>query len=702
MSRRPTAFALAALAATLFLAACGGSPPVPPAPTLTLTGVTPAIALPGETVSLAGSAFEAGQAVTFDGVPATVSSVAADGTGMAVVVPDVGGYPRIEVDEVALERALFVGHAYAGPLTLDGIQAELDALPEGATLRVGPGTYTGTDLALDNRSLYGAGPSSVLQPTVLLQVNARSQGTTVLADLRVEGGDLIVTRGRFTTSAAEPPAAFATVLLTDLALDVGLFVTPNADAIELVLRDSALDAASVQAAADLGRLRIEGSTITAASGFIAQNTHGIVILDAQLTADTGPIVLFSAVGIDVARSDLVAPDGLTVVTQLGPVELDDVTATTDGAIQIQAYGPLTVQGSTLTSTAGAITVFSIGAVSVDDSVLSAGGALTFQAALGEALIDGSTLTASTDLTLGVQGSLALGASNLTAGTGSIQIEGLTGLEVVGSTLTSGASISVFSSLGDLDWRGTSADADGEIMLNSQGRSTIADAGFVSATGGLVVVAQVHGVIERSTIDVETQAVVIVDRGVARVLDTDLTSAAGSVLVDARGAVVVEGGSVTATAGTLVLQSSFAGDVTLRGSAGIAANDVVVSAGALPYAGTNGTVTIVGNGAIEATTSLTVNAPYSDVTLADNGPVVAGGVFTLLAGGSHVTLRDNARLESGADLTVAAPAPGGRITATGNAFVANAGAGTITLDTVAGHLLQSGNVFTGTTSFPNNP
>lgn len=697
MPRRPTVLALAALAATLLLAACGGTAPVP----LTLTGVTPAIALPGETVSLVGSAFAAGQAVTFDGVPAAVASVATDGASMAVVVPDVAGYPRIAVEEVSVERALFVGHAYAGPLTLDGIQVELDALPEGATLRVGPGTYTGTDLALDNRSLYGAGPTTVLQPTVLLQVNARSRGTTVLADLRVEGGDLIVTRGRFTTSAVASPVAFATVLLTDLELDVGLLATPNADGIELVLRDSAVDATSVQAAAGLGRLRIEGSTIAAASGLVAQNAHGILVLDAQLTTETGPIVLFGLAGVEVARSDLVAPDGLTVLTQPGPVTLDDVTATTDGPIQIQATGAFTLGGATLTSTAGAITVFAIGGASIDDSVFTAGDVLTVQAVLGETVIDGSTLTASTDLVLASQGPLALGASTLTAGTGSIQVEGFTGFAVAGSTLTSGASISVLSSLGDLDWRDTSADADGEIMLNSEGRSTIAGAGFASATGGLVVVAQAHAYIEGSTIDVETQAVVVVDRGTVLLLDTDLTSAAGSVVVDARGAVVVEGGSVTATASTLLLRSSFAGDVTLRGSAGIAANEVVVSAGTLPYAGSNGTVTIVANAAIEATTSLTIDSPYSDVTVADNGPVVAG-VLTMFAGRSHLTLRDNARLESGADLTVAAPDPGGRITATGNAFVADAGAGTITLDTVAGQLLQSGNVFTGTTSFPNNP
>jgi hypothetical protein len=698
MRRLPTTLVLVAIAAGLLLAACGS--PITPA-TLALTGVTPQLALPGDTVTLSGSAFATGQAVTFDGVPVTVASVAADGTSMAVVVPDTAGYPVIAVEDVALEDALFVGHAYAGPLTLEGIQAALDPLPEGAALRVGAGAYAGTELTLDNRSLYGAGPSTILQPTTGLLVLARSQTTAVLADLRVEGGDLIVSRGRLTTAAAEPPAGFATVHLADLELDLGALRTPGADFIEVILRDSVVDAANVDGIASHGQLRIERSTVGSGSTIVAQNLHGITVVDAQLTAAAGQLVLNSGDRVEVTRSGLVGPDGVTLGSQVGPLALDEATIAADGPIQLQTAGGLDLQDADLTSVTDAVVIVAQDGVKLSNATLSAGTTLIVQAPSGETRLDGSTLTAATDLQFVSQGAIAIDTTALTATAGSIVLQALTGLDVTDATLTSGATITAQSTLGSLTWRSTAANAVGPMLLFTEGWSRVVASTFASTTGALDVVGGQQLDVTGSTIEVEGQVALVSSRGATSVLDTDVTTAAGTAVVHALGAVVVEGGIVTAPAGAVVLVSHVAGDVTLRGSNGIAADTVLISAGTQTYIGNNGTVTIVGNGPISATTALLVDTPYSDLIVAGNGPIF-GGTVSVAGGRSHVTLRDNERLESGADLTVAAPDPGGRITATGNAFVANAGAGTITLDTVAGALTQSDNVFTGTTSFPNNP
>jgi hypothetical protein len=698
MRRLPTTLVLVAVAAGLLLAACGS--PITPA-TLALTGVTPQVALPGDTVTLSGSAFAAGQAVTFDGVPVTVASVAADGASMAVVVPDTAGYPVIAVEDVALEDALFVGHAYAGPVTLEGIQAALDPLPAGAALRVGAGAYTGTELVLDNRSVYGVGPSTILQPTTGLLVLARSQNTAVLADLRVEGGDLIVSRGRLTTAVTEPPAGFATVLLADLELDLGALRTPGADFIEVILRDSVVDAANVDGIASHGQLRIERSTVGSGSTIVAQNLHGITVVDAQLTAAAGQLVLYGGDRVEVTRSGLVGPDGVTLGSQVGPLALDEVTVAADGPIQLQAAGGLDLRDADLTSVTDAVVIVANDGVTLSDAALSAGTTLVVLAQSGETRLDGSTLTAATDLQLVSQDAVAIDGTALTTTAGSIVLQASTGLDVTDATLTSGVAITAQSTFGSLTWRSTAANAVGPMLLFTEGWSRVVASTFASTTGALDVVGGQQLDVSGSSIDVESQVTLVSTRGATSVLDTDVTTATGTAVVQAVGAVVVEGGSVTTTTGALALVSSSAGDVTLRGSVGIAADTVLISAGAQSYIGNNGTVTIVGNGPISATTTLVVDTPYSDLVVADNGPIF-GGTLSIIGGRSHVTLRDNERLESGTDLTVVASDPGGRITATGNTFIANAGAGTITLDTVAGQLTQSGNVFTGTTSFPNNP
>jgi len=698
MRRLPTTLAPIALAAALVLAACGAPPPTPIA--LTLTGVSPQVALPGETVTLSGSGFADGQPVTFDGVPVTVVDVAEDGASMAVVVLQTAGYPVIAVEDVALADALFVGHAYAGPFTLAGIQAALDPLPEGAALRVGAGDYPGSELTVDNRALYGAGESTVLQPTVGIAVLARSRNASVLADLRVEGGELAVSRGRLATAAAEASLGFATALLTDLDLDLDTLRTPGADFVEVVLRDSAVTATGMEATAELGRLRIERSTIAAPTGIVVQNLHGIAIEDAQLTATAGPLVLFGGAGIEITRSALVGQDGLTARGQPGPLALEDVTVATDGPIQLLGFAGLNVTGTTLTSASDAIAIQAFGGAALRDSSLSADTALTLDVRYGETLVEGSTLAAGTDLQLVAEGATAIGTSSLMSSTGSVTIVTVTDLDVADSTLASGAAIMVQTSFGDIAWRSTVANAQGMIALTNDGSLLVAGGAFASTADGLYLYATGHLVVDGTTIDAAGEVRVLAEGGTASVLDAVVTTTAASMVVNG-GAVVVEGGSVSAAAGALSLASTRAGDITLRDSAGITADAVVINAGAASLSGNNGTVTIVANGPISATTTLVVDTPFSDLVVADNGPIY-GGTLTVIGGRSHVTLSDNERVESGADLTVAAPDPGGRITATGNTFVADAGAGTITLDTVAGQLTQSGNVFTGTTSFPNNP
>jgi hypothetical protein len=634
----PHPFVLTALLAAL-LAACG-SPTTPP--TLALTGVAPTVALPGANVVLQGTGFEAGQAVTFDGVEATV--VDQTDTTITVVVPATFGYPTIAVAEASAERLLFVGSAYAGPTTLDGVQAALDALPEHAALRLPAGTYTGTSLDVDNRKLYGAGPTTLLQPSSGTGLYARADRVAVLADLAVEGGSVYVRRGRLSTALLEPVVDGA-VVIHDVELDVIGIETFSADSLGLTIRDAVVTAGYLTTQSDQNVL--------------------LTIVDSAFTV-TGNVDLdhYGALFVRDSSFDVVGYFDVYMDYILG-MSFEGVTVTANG-IDLYSYDAvgamaLTIRDSDFTSASYIYVGSDVAPIVVEDTTLTAVGYVEFDAdSDGVAItLRRSTVTSSDYVEVygGNYGATVIIEASSIAGPTYVDIEAEGGLAIVDSTVTS---------------------TGGYVDLDTYGEVLVQD----------------------STLDAASYLYVYNDYGSVRVLDSDLAAATSYLEIGSYGPILVDGGSLTADT-LLDLYSYYAGTITLRGTSSIVAGSVEIYDGGSSYAGNNGIVTLAANASIEVAGTMLINGAYSDLVVRDNGPIVAG-VVDWNASFAHALLSGNERIESAANVLVFAGNAGGRLAATDNLFVAASGAGTITLHTLAGELTQSGNTFTGTASFPNNP
>jgi hypothetical protein len=604
------------------LGACGGSTTTPPEPELALTGVTPTVALPGATVVLQGTGFEAGQAVTFDGVAATVT--AATATTITVVVPEGFGYPTIAVEDVAKERLLFVGTAFSGDQNLDAVQAALDALPEDAALRLPAGTYAapGTSLDLDNRKLYGAGTGTVLDTPDGLYLFARSANLTVLQDLSVIGGGFFyVNRGRIPTLSLAPEDTHGGVLLQDVDLTVSDF-EPADDYLHVRIRDAVVDANRLYADGDGSVIDIEGSTFVLGTDWYVDTYGGLSVRDTSIETGTEIYVYMDYV--------------------LG-ITFERATLTAGTSVYLYSYDPVVPTELALL-----------------DSDVMAGSYVYLGSSGAPMVIDGSTITAVDYVEIDADdygAHLTLTDATVTAGTSVELGDGYSGMTVTRSTVAAGTSLY--------------ADGYGPVV-------------FVD-----------------STLTAQTDYVYIyTDYSDSILLLDSSATAATYVELYGYGPVTVVGGSLEA--GTYVqLFSSSAGEITVRDTTSIAAGTYVgLYDGGYSYAGNNGTFTFEGNASTTAGDYFEIDAWYSDLVVRGNGPIEAADV-QLYGQYSHVTLADNARIESDADITVFAANSGGRLAVTNNAFVANAGTGTITLETQPGELTESGNTFTGTLVTPNN-
>jgi hypothetical protein len=572
-----------ALATTtiLALAACGApTPPDPdPEPDLAITAIVPAIALPGQEVTIEGTGFADGQVVAFDGVEGAVVSLTP--TSVVVRVPDAYGYPLVSVDDVGAERLLFVGSAYAGPTTLAGVQSALDDLAEGAALRLGAGTYAGTELVVDNRKLFGAGAASVLEATADVRVLARSGTVAVLAELGVDAFTVELGRGRLATASTEPAVSAGAIVIADVDIAATALTMAAGTHLDVALQGVGASLAALQ-------LSGPGASVTITGG--------------DLTADVMQLATLADVAIDGAALTTVA-----------------------GALTMQASGSIGVRGSVLTS-ADAIVAFGLGDVTVADTSYASLGATVFQS-------DG--------------GAVALSRTDLAA-------QSVVGVAQRGVT---------FEDVG--------ADVTSDIVIQSMaGDVRVADASLTAQTA-LVLVAM---------------------QGSLQLGGTDLATAIGDVVLQALGAVVVTDASMQ-SANDIVIASPEAGEVVVEGSLLTSVGSLIVQGSGNAYAGANGTVRLQGNASLTAGATLAIVGGASDVVIAENGPL-DGDQVVVLSAEAHVTLRDNQRIESANDVIVQAPGVGGRLTAVDTLFVANDGAGTIVLETPAGELTQSGNVFTG--------
>jgi len=581
---------LAALAfALVVLAACGApTPPDPdPDPDLTITGIDPTVALPGQDVTIQGTGFSAGQVVSFAGIEATV--VSQTPTAMVVRVPDAYGYPVVSVDDVSAERLLFVGSAYAGPTTLAGVQDALDGLAEGAALRIGAGTFGGTELVVDNRKLFGAGPASVLEATTDVRVLARGGTVAVLADLGVDADTVELGRGRLSTASTEPPPAAGAIVVDDVTLDATALTMAPGTHLDVTLRDV---------------------TASFATAVLSGPGASLTIVGGDLTAD---------------------------VMQLGPladVVIEAAALTTvAGSLLAQVTGSSEVRGSTLTS-ADAIVFDVVGDVTVEDSQLTSLDTTVFQS---------------------TGGAIALGHT-----------------DVVAASLIGVAQRTIVLRAVDAD------TTTGDVVLQTMlGDVIVADSALTPAAN--VVLASPQGALA--------------------LRDTDVVTTAGSAVLQATGPVVVGNASVQ-SATDIIVVSAEAGEIVVTGSLLTSGSSLIMQGSIDPYAGANGTLRLENNTALTAGGGLVIAGVSSDVVIAENGPLDGSSVI-VQSTEAHVTLRANQRIESASDVLVEAAGAGGRLTAVDNLFVADDGAGTIVLETVAGQLTESGNTFTGTASFPNN-
>jgi hypothetical protein len=638
---------VASLALVLVIAACGTTPqdvtpdPDPEPDPLAITGVTPDVALPGEEVVISGTGFEDEFEVTVGGVAGRVTD--RSDTELTVVVPSVYGYPVITVDEESAERLLFVGVDYDGPETLADVQNALDDLPEEAALRIGAGTYVGVSLDVDNRKLFGAGSTTVLEATGDVTLYARSTHVTVLEGVVVDAADLDVRRGRLSTLAhGDGHPVSGTVVIQDVTMDVAGFTITNADylRLELLRVDVTADYVDTNGGQNVA-VDIRDSTFEVAGDADFDHYGSLAVYDSSFDVGGRFYVYidylsgFTLVGVDVTANDVY----MYAYDAVSPFEfiIDDVTFTSATSIYVGSdVAYLAITGSTFT----AATYIEIEGdddgvhVSIVDSALTAGTWLELDADnYGATLtVIGSTVTAGTWMDVDTLGSFRLDASTLSAGD--------------------------------------------SLYMDFYGEVWITDSTLTSETG---------------YVDIYT------DYGSIRVHDTDVS--AGTYLeLDTYGVVEVLGGSLDATT-TLYLQSRYAGDIVVDGVT-ISAADLVLQDGGNQYAGANGIVRIVNNPAIVIADELFVAVDYSDVRIEGN-TLIQAFILDVYAFESDIAFRDNAMIQVANNGGTAAYvwAEFGAIEFTGNTVEV---VGVFTLNAPAGKLTMADNdIDAGGEDYPNN-
>jgi hypothetical protein len=321
------------------------------------------------------------------------------------------------------------------------------------------------------------------------------------------------------------------------------------------------------------------------------------------------------------------------------------------------------------------------------------------ATLADVAIDGAALTTVAGaLTMQASGSIGVRASELTSADAIVAF-GLGDVTVADSSYAS-LGTTVFQSDGGAFTLSRTDIVAPSVVGVAQRAVTFEDVVVDGTTSDIVVQTMAGDVrVADSSLTAQTALVLGASQGSLQLRGTDLATAIGDVVLQALGTVVVTDASMQ-SADDIVIASPEAGEVVVEGSQLTSVGGLIVQGSGNAYAGANGTVRLQGNTSLTAGATLAVVGGASDVVIAENGPVDGDQVF-VSSTEAHVTLHDNQRIESANDVIVQAPGAGGRLTAVDTLFVANDGAGTIVLETPAGRLTQSDNVFTGTASFPNN-
>jgi predicted outer membrane protein len=153
---RTKSFQLAILV-VLSVAACalaGAAGAAPPEATVTITGVTPTTAIPGQLITITGTNLENAQAVTFGTTTASPWSVDAAGSWLKIDVPS--GVPQ---GPATIALTVNGTQVTGGPITIGSGSMPAQALPQATGKASGSGSTntTGTASAKDRAFVVAAG-----------------------------------------------------------------------------------------------------------------------------------------------------------------------------------------------------------------------------------------------------------------------------------------------------------------------------------------------------------------------------------------------------------------------------------------------------------------------------------------------------------------------------------------------------------------
>lgn len=335
---------LTTLTCVALLVACGG-PSGPTAPQA--TGVSPATAARGDTITVTGTRFGTTPgSLMVGGVAAAVTDWTDTAIEATVPDPAPNAWQDVEVSTAggtSTVQDLFVGVEFDG--TGPELQAFLDGLEVGTAVLLQADTYDLTSypdqFLIDNKDLYGRGADETtltLTPTGPTIILADFGKATTVADLTMLGDDLRFLSGDLSdtvlpSSVAVPHITLDRVTFTEDAGGIfGNALSVNAK-VDVVVRDSIVDVPNgfiglvtsgsivfentevesdaIEMGTYFGSLELLGSTVATSNAILAAES-GLSIADSSVVISGGDLELIGAANAMLAGSP---------VTTGGPVEV---------------------------------------------------------------------------------------------------------------------------------------------------------------------------------------------------------------------------------------------------------------------------------------------------------------------------------------------------------------------------------------------
>lgn len=562
-----------------------------------------------------------------------------------------------------------------------------------------------------------------------VNVNARIDGTAGAAGGAVSlraNGDVNVNAPIATRDGAISLTAVNGS--THLAPAVGLFAGTGAVTLDSYgsIATNAIAGGATTLTSRAGSVSV-GGPIAGAGGAVTIAAAGQVDVASSITNPGSTSTLTIQAGTDITvdahlgRTGAGVPSGAVVLAAAGHITLGDSVITEDGDITVTARdGAVTVasgeglfagtgdvrvtSGQTLAAplvaTTGTVAFTSTaGAVDILHAIDGGTGAVTIAAATDvniQQRIDnprsGANLavTASRDITL----SAAINGvdAGAPAPSGSVTLSAGNNLSLGDDIVTNDAPIALSATAGSLTWTpGAGLYAgSGAIFVSSGGALTT---GVTQTTGALNLTSTGSDVTTASAIDDATGAVTITAAGAVIVTETitnlksgaDLAITAGGDIdvlanVDGR-AGAAPGGTVTMTAGNDLNVGAFIatsdGAVSLTATSGAVILPVGVESAGTPMQWS----VSAGSGPVHITSG-------ADFTL--TSPVATTGALTIASTGGDVTIDAPITYDTGAVTITAADALtiDHHVRSNDQAITLNAGAGGITIETIAGEDFES--------------